>query len=70
MNHFETEVYPRIWRSAWYAGQAAKLIGMSRECNLQGSLFCTATGTILKVYKSAWEQGYDLIGLGNHENSL
>lgn len=56
---FETEVYPRIWREAHAAGVVAREQGLPRVCNLQGSPFCTPSGKVLKVYLSAWEQGWD-----------
>jgi hypothetical protein len=56
---FETETYPRIWHSAYDAGVEARKQGLPRTCTLQGSLFCTPSGDILKVYLSAWNQGWD-----------
>ena len=46
------------WREAFGLGILARLKGWPRECNL-GEGFLTPGGVILKVYKSAWEQGYD-----------
>lgn len=56
---FETEIYPKIWNLAYNAGVVAKHQGLPRICNLQGRLFITPSGNILKVYKSAWEKGWD-----------
>lgn len=56
---FETETYPQIWHSAYEMGVNARKQGMPRVCTLQGSPFCTPSGNVLKVYLSAWEQGWD-----------
>lgn len=58
LRHFETVEYPRIWHLANDAGKEARKQGLPRVCNLKDSPFCH-NGNILKVYKSAWEQGYD-----------
>jgi hypothetical protein len=55
---WETEIYPKIWREAYDLGVAAFKAGLPRVCNL-GESFRTPSGSILKVYKSAWEQGWD-----------
>ena len=48
-----------LWSEAWHLGNEAKKAGRPRECNLSEDKFITPRGSILKVYKSAWEQGYD-----------
>ncbi len=55
---WQTETYPEIWKEAFAYGESAKEEGLPRECNLSDSKFGSGK-TILKVYKSAWEQGYD-----------
>ena len=57
---WETEEYPRIWNLAFEAGTIARKLGKSRVCDLSGSPFITPSGSILKPYRSAWEQGWDL----------
>lgn len=57
-NEFFTVTYPRIWHLANDAGKKARQDGLSRICNLKDELFCHGE-TVLKVYKSAWEQGWD-----------
>jgi hypothetical protein len=59
LTKFETETYPRIMQSAYAFGVEAKRQRLPRICNLQGSPFCSQSGHILKVYLSAWEQGWD-----------
>lgn len=56
---WETETYPRLWRLAYDAGTEAKMQGHPRDCNLKDLPWTTPSGQILKVYKSAWEQGWD-----------
>jgi hypothetical protein len=56
---FETEIYPRIWNLAYNAGFEARDKGLPRICNLNSSPFVTPSGNILRVYKSAWEGGWD-----------
>lgn len=56
---FETEVYPKIWRRAFDKGVEAKKEGKDKICNLKDSEFLTPSGNFLKVYKSAWEQGWE-----------
>jgi hypothetical protein len=46
------------WHQAYALGDAAQRAGKPKECDL-GEGFQTPGGSILKVYKSAWEQGYD-----------
>ena len=70
---WEREIFPKMWRTAYDAGVEARKQGLPRtdvEINLwsmplaTGILpqvncdFCTSGG-VLKVYKSAWEQGWD-----------
>lgn len=59
MKDFFTEVYPHNWKLAYDAGVEARKQGFSRICNLRESIFYTPSGKILKVYLSAWEQGWD-----------
>jgi hypothetical protein len=47
------------WNKAYALGEAAQKEGKPRVCDLGERCFVTPSGTILKVYKSAWEQGYD-----------
>lgn len=54
---FETEIYPRLWVLAYNKGMNARDSGYPRICNLDGE-HCH-NGNPLKVYKSAWEQGWD-----------
>lgn len=56
---FFSRTYPSIWRKAYLLGNAAREAELPRECNLTDELFLTPSGAILKVYKSAWEQGWD-----------
>lgn len=56
---FFTQTYPRIWHEAYAQGVNAKLNGLPRDCNLIDIQFLTPSGNKLKVYKSAWEQGWD-----------
>ena len=56
---FFEEEYPRIWKIAYEAGKEARKNGLPRICNLTGSIHCH-NGNVLKPYKSAWEQGWDL----------
>lgn len=56
---WEREIYPRNWKLAYDIGKQAKEYGLPRTCNLEGEPFCYGENKILKVYKSAWEQGYD-----------
>ena len=58
LTKFETETYPRLWRLAYDAGEVARKIGLPRKCNLATSEHCHY-GNVLKVYQSAWHQGYD-----------
>lgn len=62
---FETETYPRIWHAAYDAGVEARKQGLPRTCNLQESPFCLPSGNVLKVYRSAWEQGWDGYSIPN-----
>jgi hypothetical protein len=55
---WEREVYPRLWHLAYDVGVKARADGLPRVCNLEGSPHCH-NGNVLKVYKSAWEQGWD-----------
>jgi len=55
---FETETYPRLWQLAYDAGTKARDEGLPRECNLKNHPH-VHKGKALKVYKSAWEQGWD-----------
>ncbi len=57
-NKWESETYPKIWHEAYEYGEKAKAEGLPRECNLSDTKFVSGK-TILKVWKSAWEQGYD-----------
>mgnify|MGYP003404934491 CR=1 FL=1 len=52
--------YPIIWHEAYDIGVNAKKSGLSRMCNLSeyDKKFCH-NGNALKVWQSAWEQGYD-----------
>lgn len=54
---FINEIYPRIWHQAYDLGEEARKQGLPCVCNLQGSPFCHKD-TVLKVYRSAWEQGW------------
>lgn len=56
---FERDIYPRIWHLAYDAGVEAREQGLPRICNLNDKHFITPGGNILKVYRSAWEQGWD-----------
>lgn len=56
--HFEREIYPKLWHLAYDAGVEARENGLPRICNLEGSPHCH-NGKALKPYKSAWEQGWD-----------
>lgn len=56
---FERDIYPRIWREAYNAGSKARDQGLPRSCNLSGRPFVTPGGSVLKVYRSVWEQGWD-----------
>jgi len=58
LEYFETVTYPRLWHLAYEAGEQARKNGLLRICNLEGQMHCH-DGNILKVYKSAWEQGWD-----------
>jgi hypothetical protein len=53
--------YPIIWHEAYNIGFNAKKLGLSRVCNLSehDEKFCH-NGIPMKVWQSAWEQGYDL----------
>jgi len=55
---FFTETYPYIWHLAYDAGENARNKGLPRVCNLKCWPYCY-NENILKVYKSAWEQGWD-----------
>lgn len=55
---WETEIYPQIWWEAYAYGESAREEELPRECNLSDPQFISGK-TILRVYKSAWEQGYD-----------
>lgn len=55
---FMTETYPRVWRLAYDAGASARKQGLPNACDLRDPLFLTPSGAVLKVYKSAWEQGW------------
>jgi len=59
LEQFLDETYPQIWREAWQLGRTACEEGLSRECDLSDDQFITPSGAILKVYQSAWEQGWD-----------
>lgn len=57
---WEQEVYPVLWHQAYDLGKKACLNGLPRECNLSTKDHCYGEDKkILKVYKSAWEQGWD-----------
>lgn len=58
LNYFETVTYPKIWRRAFDLGVEARAAGLPFDCNLQGKPFCH-NNKCLKVYKSAWEQGWE-----------
>ncbi len=55
---FESEVYPKLWHLAYDAGIEARTAGLPRQCVLNSEQHCH-NGKVLKVYKSAWEQGWD-----------
>ena len=57
LRYFETVTYPKMHAEAKALGDQAREDGLPRECNLTGKF--AHEGTILKDYKSAWEQGYD-----------
>ena len=59
MQIFERETYPRLWKKAYELGELAQTQGLERKCNLTDKEFITPNGHILKVYKSAWEQGWN-----------
>ena len=59
LTKFETETYPHIWHIVYDIGVDARKRGLPRTCTLRGLPFCTPSGNILKVYLSAWEQGWD-----------
>lgn len=50
------------FRKAYQFGEQARNSGLPRECNL-GQEFRTLSGDVLKVYKSAWEQGWDSLNI-------
>lgn len=59
---FDKVIYEAIhdrWEQAWRIGYSAYKDGLLRQCNLASEGFVTPGGHILKVYKSAWEQGWD-----------
>lgn len=59
---FENVTYPRLWHIAFDAGRKASEDGLPRECNMTRAIYLEhvlENGNILKVYKSAWEQGWD-----------
>jgi hypothetical protein len=58
IERFMTETYPRLWHLAYDAGVEARKNGLPRNCNLKGNDHCH-NDSVLKVYKSAWEQGWD-----------
>lgn len=45
--------------NAYEIGKDAKNRGLPRECNLFTSDYYSSSGTILKIYQLAWENGYD-----------
>jgi len=49
--------YKENWNAAYKLGLEARQKGLPRECNLDQPPFVHTT--VLKVYKSAWEQGWD-----------
>jgi hypothetical protein len=51
--------YKENWHWAYDAGVKAREQGKPRICDLHTKLFITPGNEILKVYKSAWEQGWD-----------
>ena len=61
LEEFETKTYPQLWYIAFNLGIQAKKEGYPKVCNLQDSRFITPSGKILKVYESAWKQGWDNI---------
>jgi hypothetical protein len=53
------ELYRLNWQLAYDEGVRAYEAGLPRNCVLQNKPFVTPSGNVLKVYKSAWEQGWD-----------
>jgi hypothetical protein len=60
MEKFFNETYPKLWHEAYDLGENARKTGLPRQCNLNDPEFMTPGGHILKDYKNAWEQGWDL----------
>jgi len=59
---FETEIYPKLWYEAYNLGVEARKNGLPRVCNLKDDIFAfdgESGRIVFKVYKSAWEQGWD-----------
>lgn len=52
---FETETYPRLWREAFQMGYDARSNNCVRLCTYPP----LDSGHILRVFKSAWFQGWD-----------
>jgi len=50
----------KLWQEAFKEGNIARNAGLLRICNLTDDRFLTPGREILKVYKSAWEQGWDV----------
>lgn len=59
------EIYKQNWHLAYNLGIEARNKNLSNICNLTDKQFLTPSGIILKVYKSAWDQGY-----GNEKNPM
>ena len=57
-HEWELTVYPKLFNNAKQIGRKAKESGLPRICNLPNE-FRTPNGDILRVWLSAWEQGYD-----------
>jgi len=56
-NFFHND-FPKLFNQAKLEGKKARLNGLLRTCNLPKESPWTY-GKYLKVYLSAWEQGYD-----------
>jgi hypothetical protein len=48
----------KIWNTAYQLGAKARDRGRPMDCDLTAKKYLTPSGEILKVYKSAWEQGW------------
>lgn len=58
MDNFLYNDYPKICKSAYEKGKQAFNDGLANACNLDAKPFVAPSGTILKVYKEAWEAGW------------